>query len=83
MLRLDELDQAEALALDDLALAPGDEPVDLARARGRPARRPGRARSRAGRDQLSISSRPSPAVSAASFWRALGRVGALAEDAER
>ena len=30
VLRLDELDEAEALALDDLALALGDEPVDLA-----------------------------------------------------
>ena len=72
VLRLDELDQAEALALDDLALAAGDEPVDLvalpAPAAARPLRRRGARRRRLGRDQrLRTSSGDMPRVSVASL----------------
>ena len=44
---LDELDEAEALALEDLALAPGDEPVHVRRARSATAAGVGRGRRRA------------------------------------
>ena len=61
VLRLDELDQAEALALEDLALAPHDQAVGLAacaigrrraRIRRRRARAPAAAAARRGRGRL-------------------------------
>ena len=80
VLRLDELDEAEALALEDLALAPRDEPVGLpARPLGDVRGVPSGARA-PGAMSFRISSRVMPAVKRGELLGALGDVRAAAED---
>ena len=83
VLRFDELDEAEALALDDLALAPGDQPVDLVARRARRVRRRPSGRRRSGASSLRDFVADMPAVRAASFWARAGASVAAPEDSRR